>query len=201
MPRGPLCSSRCSVFPLRAAIRSSLLSSSPNPHSRRLRFFSLLSTPRPQSHPQPTWGGASDVRWSAPPLQGGRGAPAGRFVQLPGPEEAAAAPADLRQLRPGRAERGRVPGCASCAPLPGAARASGPGPPSGPGNLSPARCLLWLTGLLSPSGGAVVSGRPHVPVGTGHWKGCCQGPRLARGLLEPEIPPPPPPPITPSPVR
>lgn len=91
---------------------------SPNPHSCRLRLFSLLSIPRPRSHPQPTWG-VSDVRWSAPPLQGRTRGPRGeiRAASRPrgggGPRgSAAAAP---------RAERGRMPGMrtpgrASCAP-------------------------------------------------------------------------------------
>lgn len=82
------------------------------------------------------------------------GAPAGRFVQFPGPEEAAA-PADLRQLRRGPSAGGCPGGARPAAhPVPGHQRRASLRPRSAIRSRKPEPCQVsaWQTGLLSPPG-------------------------------------------------
>lgn len=163
-----------------AAPLSPPLLSSPHPHShlpRRLRLFSLPSTPAPNPG-RPTWG-VSDDRWATPPRSPGWRGTRGRGGGIP----AASKPRRRRRIRCSCA-RGRAradPGMRTPAAYPvlgprRGLRAPGRHPVQEIRAL-PSVCLANRAAL--PSMGAVASGGHTVPMGTKCWKGLCRGPREA----------------------
>ena len=149
-----------------AAPLSPPLLSSPHPHShlpRRLRLFSLPSTPAP--HPgRPTWG-VSDDRWATPPRGPGRRGTRGRGGGIP----AASKPRRRWRIR-GSCTRGRAradPGMRTPAAYPVLGQRRGlraPGRhPVQEIRALPSVCLAKRAAL--PSGGAVAKWRPHSPNG------------------------------------
>lgn len=143
-----------------------------SPHSRYDRPHPFLPHPRPflpptphplstLSPPQPAMG-VSDDRWATPPrgpAGGGRGAGRGDSCLFQAPRRRR--PPQICGSCTAGPSAGGCPGCArppdgaSCAP-PGPRGPPSSGRPSGPGNLSPARCLLGRSGY-SPLRGVLSS--------------------------------------------